>query len=110
VEPLARHISELTIQAPDEQSWVHVRPAHLQVQAERGASVCILWCIQLVTWRTESSPPCRKVADTSRPVSLLESSCLPLWPSNFHHCIRHELFCPPDFYIGTIFSVVSKSS
>jgi hypothetical protein len=33
VEPLARHISELTIQAPDEQSRVNVRPAHLQVQA-----------------------------------------------------------------------------
>ncbi len=36
VEPLARHISELTIQAPDEQSRVDIRPAHLQVQAGEG--------------------------------------------------------------------------
>jgi hypothetical protein len=32
VEPLARHISELTLQAPDEQSRVDIRPAHLQVK------------------------------------------------------------------------------
>jgi hypothetical protein len=56
VEPLARHISELTIQAPDEQSRVHVRPAHLQVQAGKGCEctyryVGILWCRHLVTWR-----------------------------------------------------------
>jgi hypothetical protein len=36
VEPLARHISELTLQAPDEQSRVDIRPAHLQVQAGEG--------------------------------------------------------------------------